>query len=240
MVKSSSLDVNLKLQINFLLIGAPLWLIFWRWAQRLFDGPSAEERESALRKLYLYGAIFCGALGVVINAAIILAGAFRLVLGLSSQGDIRAPLPVIIVAALLWAYHALVLRDDVAKTREAPRQARVRRLYFYLVAAIGLSALLLGLGGNASVTIRSLDKGLGNEALRGELAGFTATIIAGLLVWASHWRQVQERAVKPDLAGMDARRSTVRKIYVYLFVFAATMTVLFDAVFIVSKSLGWL
>jgi hypothetical protein len=239
-VKGSSLDVNLGLQINNLLIGAPLWLLFWRWAQRLFEGPGAGERESALRKLYLYGAIFCGALGVVVNATNILAGAFRLALGLALQDDVRAPLPVIVVAALLWAYHALVLRDDVARGEEAPRQAGVRRLYFYLVAAIGLSALLLGLGGNVSVTIRSLDQGLGDAALRGELAWFTATIIAGLLVWAAHWRPAQNRALAPGLAGLAARRSTARKIYVYFFLFAATMTALFSAVFIVSKFLGLL
>jgi hypothetical protein len=100
--------------------------------------------------------------------------------------------------------------------------------------------LLLGLGGNVSVTIRSLDQGLGDAALRGELAWFTATIIAGLLVWAAHWRPAQNRALAPGLAGLAARRSTARKIYVYFFLFAATMTALFSAVFIVSKFLGLL
>ncbi|MFB0537700.1 MAG: DUF5671 domain-containing protein, partial [Anaerolineae bacterium] len=81
-VKGSSLDVRLTTEITRLLIGLPLWLIFWRWAQQLFDGPSQAERESALRKFYLYGAVLIGALSVVANATAILADVFRRALGL--------------------------------------------------------------------------------------------------------------------------------------------------------------
>ena len=237
-VKGSSLDVGLTTEITRLIIGVPLWLIFWRWAQQLFDGPSEEERESALRKFYLYGAVFIGALSAVASATSILADIFHRVLGLSPEGDIRILLPIIIGMGVLWAYHAFVLRDDAEKTGEAPRQAGVRRLYLYLVAAVGLSALLVGLSGDVSVIIRSLGKGFGTE-LREQLSWFTSAIIAGLPVWIIPWRQVQNRAVESGLAGTDARRSTVRKIYVYFFLFVATMTVLSSAVFIVFKVLSW-
>lgn len=237
-VKGISLDVGLTTEITRLIIGVPLWLIFWRRAQQLFDGPSEAERESALRKFYLYGAVFIGALGAVANATTILANIFRRALGLSPEGDIRIPLPIIIGMGVLWAYHAFVIRDDAEKIREAPRQAGVRRLYLYLIAAVGLAALLAGLCGDISVIIRSLDKGFGTE-LREQLSWFTAAIIAGLPVWILPWRQVQNRAVDSGPAGTDARRSTVRKIYVYFFLFVATMTVLSSAVFIVFKVLSW-
>jgi hypothetical protein len=217
----------------------PLWLVFWRWAQWLFDGPSGEERESAMRKLYLYGVIFVGALSVVVNGAGILASIFRRVIGLSPEGDIRVPLPIIVVMGILWAYHALVLRDDAAKAGEAPRQAGVRRLYLYLVAAVGLSAVLVGLSGDVSVIIRALDTGFGT-GLKEQLAWFTAAIVAGLPVWILPWWRAQDRAVASGPAGADARRSTVRKIYVYFFLFVATMTVLSGAVFIVYRISSWL
>lgn len=236
-VKGVSLDVGLTAEIAGLSIGVPLWLIFWRWAQRLFEGPSEEERESALRKFYLYGTVFVGALGVVATVTAILADLFRRVLSLPPEGDIRLRLSMIIGMGMLWAYHTFVLRDDAEKAGEVPRQAGVRRLYLYLIAAIGLSALLGGLGGDISVIIRSLDKGFGTE-LRGQLSWFTAAIIVGLPVWILPWRQVQNRAVESGPAGTDARRSTVRKIYVYFFLFVATMTVLSSAVFIVFKILS--
>ena len=236
-VLGRSLDVGLT-EVTRLIVGVALWLIFWRWAQRLFDGPSEEERESALRKLYLYGAVFIGALSAVASSTAILAGVFRRVLGLPPEGDIRMPLPVIIGMGVLWAYHAFVIQDDAQKAGEAPRQAGVRRLYLYLVAAVGLSALLVGLSGDVSVIIRSLDEGFGTE-LQEQLAWFTAAIIAGLPVWILPWRQAQNRAVEPGPVGADARRSTVRKIYVYFFLFVATMTVLSSAVFIVYRILSW-
>jgi hypothetical protein len=236
-VVGRSPDAGLALEATRLIVGLPLWLVFWRWAQRLFDGPSQEERESALRKFYLYGAVFFGALSVVTSAASILAGGFRRVL-LASQGrsesDIRIPLSIMAGTGALWAYHALVLRDDAEKAGEALRQAGVRRLYTYLIAGIGLAALLVGLSGDASVLLRSLDKGFGS-GLREELSWFTAAIVAGLPVWLLSWRGAQGRAVEPGPAGAGERRSTMRKIYLYFFLFVATMTVLSSAVFIVFR-----
>ena len=128
-VLGSTFDVGLTTEITRLAIGVPLWLIFWRWAQRLFDGPSEAERESALRKFYLYGAIFVAALSAVTNATIILASVFRGLLGLPSEGDIRGPLPIIIGMAVLSAYLAFVIRDDAHKDQEAPRQEVVPTFY---------------------------------------------------------------------------------------------------------------
>jgi len=237
-IRYSVVDVGLTTEVVRLIVGVPRWLIFWRWAQRLFDGPAEEERESALRKFYLYGTVLIGALGVVSNVTGILAGFLRRLLGLTPEGDIRMPLSVIVGMGALWAYHSFVIRDDAEKAREAARQAGVRRLYLYLVAGIGLSALLVGLSGDASVIIRALDKGFGS-GLREELAWFTAAIIAGLPVWILPWRQAQTRSILPGPAGVGARGSTVRKIYLYLFLFVATMTVLSSAVFILFEILSW-
>jgi len=236
-IRSSWLGVGLTDEITRLIVGVPLWAICWRWAGRLFDGPSEEERASTLRKFYLYGAVFIGALSVVANATGILAGILRRFLRLPPEGDIRQPLPVIIGMGILWAYHALVLRDDAKQAREAPRQARVQRLYLYLIAAVGLSALLVGLSGDISVILRALEESFGS-GLREEFAWFTAAIIAGLPVWIVPWRQAQAVAVATGPAGADARRSVVRKIYLYFFLFLATMTVLSSAVYIVFRILS--
>jgi len=237
----TSLGLDFTSEITRLLIGVPLWLIFWRWAQRLYDSLDRREQESALRKVYLYGIVFIGSLGSVTSATGILAGIFRRALGVTSEGegDIRTFLSAIIALGMLWAFHALVLRDDTTGAQEAPRQAAVRRLYFYLVAAVGLSALLVGLIGDISVIIRSFDVGFGNP-LRTEVSWFTAAIIAGLPVWLLPWRQEQNRALETSPEGASARRSMVRKIYLYLFVFAATVTVLSGTMFIVYQILNGL
>jgi hypothetical protein len=107
----------------------------------------------------------------------------------------------------------------------------------YLVGGVGLVAVLVGLGGILSVLLRSFDGGFGN-ALREELSWFTAGLIAGLPVWLVPWRRLQIYAISPEQAGFEERRSVVRKIYLYLFLFIATMTVISSAVYIVFRILS--
>ena len=223
-----------------LIVGLPLWLIFWRKVQSLFSGPDESERESALRKFYLYTIVFVAALTAVTNATGILAGLFRRILSLPPEGDIRTPLPVIIGMALLWVYHAFVLKDDASVSVESARQGGVRRLYLYLVAAVGLAAFLVGLSGDLSILIRSFSQSFGNS-MKESLAWFTAALIAGLPVWLIPWRQAQIEAVALTPEGVEARRSTVRKVYLYFYLFIATMTVLSSAVYILYRLLSlWL
>jgi hypothetical protein len=224
-------------EITRLIVGVPLWLIFWRGAQNLFNGPSESEHTSALRKFYLYTTVFVAALTAVTNATGILAGWFRRILDLPSQGDIRTPLPIILGMALLWVYHAFVLKDDAAVSGESAKQGGIRRLYLYLVAAVGLAAFLVGLSGDLSVLIRSFSQTF-SESLKEQLAWFTAALIAGLPVWLIPWRQAQHEAVSLTPDGVEARRSVVRKIYLYFYLFLATMTVLFSAVYILYRLLS--
>lgn len=191
-------------------VGIPVWLLFWAWAQRLFDEPNEEERESTLRKVYLYLVVFVAALGAVSGGTIMLAGLLRIPLALPPGGDIRDPLAVVIALALVWAYHDYVLRRDVTLAAEAPRQIGIRRLYLYLVAAIGLGAFLIGLAGDVSVLIRALGGDAFGRDLKEPLAWFTAALAAGLPVWALPWRRAQISAVMPNAAGASERRSVVQ------------------------------
>jgi hypothetical protein len=225
-------------EVARLAVGVSLWFIFWRWAQRLFTSPKEEERESALRKLYLYLIVYIASLATVVNITILMAGFFRQLLNLPSQGDIREPLSMIIGMAALWAYHSHILRGDATRAGEAPRQAAIRRLYHYLVAAVGLAAFLVGLSGDVSVLIRSLSERIFGDELKEQLAWFTAALIAGLPVWLWSWRLVQAEAVAADASGMSERHSIVRKIYLYFYLFVATMTVLSSAVYFVYRLLS--
>jgi hypothetical protein len=224
--------------LALLVIGLPVWLIFWNWAQRMFIGPNDEERESALRKFYLYATVFISLILTVSYATIILAGFFRRLQSLSSTGDIRIPLPILICSAIVWAYHANVLRQDALLAAEKPRQAGIHRLYRYLVAGVGLAAFLLGISGDISVFIRALSQSGFTKDLKDELAWFSAALIIGLPVWFIPWRNLQRVAVARTPAGIDERRSIVRKIYLYFYIFVATMAVLASAVYIVTNLLS--
>jgi hypothetical protein len=226
-------------EIARLLIGLPLWLIFWTWAQRLFTGADEEEMESVLRKFYLYLTIFISALVTVSSITFIIEGFFRRVLDITSTGpsesDIRFPLSIIIGVGIAWAYHAMVLREDAKHAEELPRQEGIKRLYLYLIAGIGLAAFLTGISGDLSILIRSLEQGAFGMGLKSQLTWFAAITIVGIPVWILPWRQAQTLALLPETEGARERRSVVRKIYLYFFLFIATMTVLSSVVFILFK-----
>jgi hypothetical protein len=226
-------------EIARLIVGIPLWLAFWLWAQRLFYGEEDDERRSALRKFYLYAIIFAAVISTITSVTYILQGLISLALGGStastSDGDIRIPISIIIPMIVLWIYHSGVLKADIKVAEEVERQAGLRRLYYYLIAAIGLSAFLVGISGILSVLIRSLDQVAFNTGMRDQLSWFAAVVIAGLPVWFIPWNQAQIRARAAGSSGMGERRSLVRKIYLYFFLFIATITILSSLVYIIYR-----
>ncbi len=221
--------------ITRIAVGLPLWLIFWGQAQRRFQGAASDEHESLLRKIYLYATVFVTVLSTVSNATFLLSGLLQRLLGLNPDGDARGPLAVIVVGGIIWAYHARVLSADARQAPEVPRQVAVGRIYRYLVAAIGLAALLVGVGGVLSVLIRAVAEGGFNDMLSEQLAWFSAALIAGAPVWLWPWRQIRAAAAAAPPAGAAERRALVRKLYLYAYLFAATMTVLIGAIYIVAR-----
>jgi hypothetical protein len=225
-------------EIARLSVGVALWLIFWRSAQRLFQGDSEEERASALRKLYLYAVVFVSAIYAILMIILLLSDAFRFVMNVpsvSAPSEVRTPIATILVMALIWAYHTYVLREDMLSADEGPRQAQIRRLYFYLMAGIGLAAFLIGLAGILNVLIDGIAAGRFRQALKDQASWFAAAIFVGLPVWLLPWWQAQRIAAIDSPFGKAERQSIVRKIYLYLFLFAAAMTTLGSAVYIVSQ-----
>lgn len=236
LIQSPNLRVLLAEEFARLAIGLVIWLIFWRWAQKLYYSSNEDEQNSTLRYFYLYAAIFVGVLNAVINLAGILESLIRRQVGVigPSHSSISQPLPIILGMIILWGYHAYVLRQEIKQAGETNRQAGIRRLYYYLVAAVGLAALLIGLSGDISVLIRSLDKGFG-AGLKRDFSMFTAAIIAGLLVWLLPWLKINTASLSTAEQGKHERRSIVRKIYLYFFLFVAVMTLIGSAVFILFR-----
>jgi hypothetical protein len=219
-----------------LVVGAAIWAGHWLLLQQLFfSGDPAEER-SVLRKLYLYLAVFVYSVIAVGSATLLLKRLIELALGappadeplLSQLSDV---VPAMLVGGLLWAYHWHVLRQDASQAPEAPRQAGVRRLYAYLVATIGLAVLLTGVGGLLSIVIDLLTTpaAVGLAYYRDQVALLIAMTVVGGPVWLLPWRRMQQLALLPT--GEAERRSIVRKIYLYLYIFVAAIAVF--------SSVGW-
>ncbi|MSP11362.1 MAG: DUF3842 family protein [Chloroflexi bacterium] len=241
--------------VPFLVVGGLVWLTLWQWAQQRVAGlhappPDASgiaETQTVLRRLYLYVVVFGSALITLWSLSLILYRLFLIVLGEPAGPvgnvlrDFTDSLAAIIVAVAIWIYHWRILELEATRQPEAPQQASVRRLYFYLVALISLVLFSMGMAGLCNVLIQVVGRwqDLGTElsVWRNQVSLYTSMVIVGIPVWSVHWHRMQSAALAGSVSGLDERRSLFRKIYLYFSVFVAVVTVLGSTAWLVYNLL---
>jgi hypothetical protein len=220
--------------LALLLIGAPLWFFAWKTVQDALTEDA--ERESALRLGLLYALSLVGVVTVLTSGGIVIAVLLRRLLGESMNVPyilrmVGGPLSIGVPLAGVWAYYGHWLGRSMAEVPDAPRRAGMRRLYFYILSAIGLGATFTGLAMLLSFIIGiSLSDQLWAETLRLRLAASLATLCASLPLWLLTWRPMQAEALAAGDPGDHARRSLVRKVYLYLALFASVIGGMVSAV----------
>ncbi len=112
----SSLVNSVLAAVTLLVVGGPLWWLFWRRIRRAVRADRPGETASPTRRIYLY-ALF-GVTGVVAIVAVLVAvyGLLDAVIGGRFGGatlrDQRVALGVLVAAGTLAAYHWAVHRED--------------------------------------------------------------------------------------------------------------------------------
>lgn len=218
------------------LVGAPLWISFWLAAQRRLADES--EARSTLRLGVLYLLALGGALVTLLSAGEVLQRLLELALGARSSAtallsDLRAPLALGLPFAVLWAYHGARLGESFRSYPDPARRPALRRLYLYILSLLGLAALTFGTAAvfNTLLDMLFVSYSLADRvAQRAALAGGLAATLIGLPLWLSAWRSVQVEALDPS-----ARRSLVRRAYLYFVLFAAVIGVMASAVALVYQ-----
>jgi hypothetical protein len=107
----------------------------------------------------------------------------------------------------------------------AARRAGLSRIYRYILALVSFLAAFAGLYLLLELLLRAT---VGGENIltptnRRALANYLAMLIIGLPVWLACWRPAVSEAGQEGEAGDHARRSTVRKGYLYLLLFASVI-----------------
>jgi hypothetical protein len=226
---------------GWLLAGAALWSWHWLFVQREVTH-AADEQQSALRKVYLYGVILQTVAVTLTNLALFGYKLLQLLLGGNTRAGIGAdqslltaaggPLLTAAVYGAFWAYHREALNHDARLVAEQPRQASIRRLYSYLVATVGLAVLA---GGAADLLRLLVDFWLGGRATialtrpgwADQISLFITLILVGAPVWASEWLRIQWLALAP--AGEAERQSLIRRIMLLLVLFSTVIALLASA-----------
>lgn len=192
-------------------VGAPVWYVYWiRSALR-------SARTPLWRVYVLLVGVAGGLVTALTTASVALYDVAVWFLGdpdrataRSHFSEIPAQLAAVVVGLAVWWYHQAVLSEVESGRSE------VRRVYEYLMAAVGL---LAAAGGIATVLVALVEAlvsvdvvGDGPGAVNTLLAALTLLVVGGP-VWAVYWRRIQ-RAVGADPEG--ERAAPTRRVYLFV------------------------
>ena len=211
-----------------LVIGAPIWFFAWRILQDALA--DSDEKESLLRLGILYLLSLSGVI-VVLTAG---GNLFYMLLNRLFGEDmawsefiqkIGGPISLGLPFGVMWAYYGKWLTLQISFEGQAPRRAGMKRIYFYILSSIGVTAAFVGLSSLFSFLIDFgiADSSLSSEGIRQSLTSALAILVVGLPLWLMTWRPMQAEALTDGDTGDHARRSIVRKAYLYLVLFVSVI-----------------
>ncbi|GAP15747.1 hypothetical protein LARV_03539 [Longilinea arvoryzae] len=213
--------------VTLLVAGLPIWLLTWRSMQAALD--ESGERDSLLRWVVLFILSLAGVGTVLTSAGLVLAGVLNKLLGASMNwtqtlSNIRQPFSLALPLGGVWAYYGSILQRQIATVPATNRRAELRRLYNYILSAFGIGTLVSGLILLSGYLVGEMMQSPAvHIAQSGRLANALAVLAVGLPLWLIAWRPMAVEAALPGDDGDRARRSPIRKAYLYLALFAGVI-----------------
>lgn len=161
----------------------------------------------------------------------------------SELPDLAVPISLLLVGVIAWRWHWGQVRAEAERYGDTPESANIRRLYFYLVAAVGLGLLWFGIVEILRVLLDWLALGADpfSESFRAEqIANGLSLLAVGAPVWAIHWRAVQRVASAEGALAVAERASGPRRAYLYGVALVGALLILFDFATVLYRLLLWL
>jgi hypothetical protein len=227
--------------LTLLIVGAPLWVYWWRLIQSVIHVEA--ERRSTLRTITLYILSLAGAITFSVNAGWIVYWLLRAVLGggytfLGLLAEMRVPISLALTFGVVWAYFSGILTGDISTETDTTKQAAMHRIYRYILAGLGLAGSIFGIAGVAGFIIDLLTKtDLIWQDYQQVLAQSLAVLLVGLMLWLVYWQKANHESVLTGAEGDHARRSLSRKIYLYLAIFACVIGTMASSGFLIYSLL---
>ncbi len=230
-------------------VGSLIWGSHWWYTRRLATGATwqaAPEQRSVLRRGYLYLMVSVGVIGALIMLIVALQQPLEYVFGLLDDNssreilqDIFQPLLTAGVFGLVWLFHRRQIIIEAGAYAEDRLQASIRRLYLYLMAAIGLAFSAVSVASLIGVVLDTTfgdgqSAGLFNDPWREEVSQFLPAAVVGVGVWLWQWRQIHRwMSTQSEVE----RNALTRRIYLYTVLAVAVVAVLVNLSILVYRLL---
>ncbi len=226
--------------LALILVGMPIFLIHWLWAQRA-AARDEEERTATVRAVFFYAILLGTLIPVVQNVLSFIDRSLVQVTGLGAERAFRAfseqTLPdnliAIVMNGIVAFYFWNILRSEWKTFPDKENFTDVRRLNRYIWMLYGLLMTVFG----AQQILRFLFYIPGNvlgELGREVVVNGVALLIVGTPVWVYSWRVIQDSLVNP--AEMS---STLRLGILYLLALGGVITVITTAALAMDTVITW-
>jgi hypothetical protein len=232
-------NISVQSNLSWILLGGAVWGFHWF---RMARG----DPDSTLRQVYLYLlAISGGSIAGLVALAVFFYGVFIWAFG-GMTGSITPYLrslgwivPTILVAAAVWFYHHHVTQEEATQVQQ---RLSARRVHSYLMSFIGLGTLIAGLitllGMLLELPIHTASIGptvVTSGWWRDQLSLCLALLVVATPIWLYYWNRVLQMAAT---GGIAERRARSRRIFLYIVLGVAVVTLAADLINIVYQLLN--
>jgi hypothetical protein len=224
------------------MVGIPLWVFTHRLSKRSWS--EAAENLSHLRRSALLQIIFICAIGALV-AAMNFSSAL---LYLATQIIARWPvgwddlwrrlaeaLAIAIPFGLVWWVYERALRPDLPSRAIPPQEdtlfqyrAGLQRAHHYGLAFLGMLWMIFGLYNLISsiITLTVGQTALTPQNIARDITAAAAAALSGFPLWFNTFLPAQRQTAKDNPEGNQARRSVVRRGYLFLLIFIGLIGVM--------------
>jgi hypothetical protein len=214
--------------VALLVVGTPVWVYSWRVIQDSLIDPA--EMGSNLRLGILYILALGGVITVVTTSSMFVNVLVTRLFGADWTAQyfvhqIGGPISIGVPLGMVWAYYGYWLNRHIETIGDKVRQAGMNRLYNYILAFIGLVVSFIGVTTLVRfiIDVTTSKAFLMSDANRSNIATAISLLAVGLPLWLMTWRPMQAEALTQGEMGDHARRSILRKTYLYLALFASVI-----------------
>jgi hypothetical protein len=189
--------------LSLILVGVPIFLFHWLWAQRV-SAKDDEEKTASLRALFLYGILLATLVPAVQNLLALIDRTFlatanlytsRAILG-GTQTWVDNLIAIginLFIAAYFWNIH----QNEWRTLPEKENFAEIRRLYRFIWMLYGLLLVIYGaqqsLGYTFTLSLGNVLGAIGRETAVNAIA----LLVIGSPIWFFSWRIIQDALSDP-------------------------------------------